>query len=293
MKMKALAAAALALLALAAHAVEVQDDTGAMAHFDAPPQRIVSLLPSLTETVCALHACARLVGVDRYSNWPPQARALPQAGGGMDVNVEAVVALRPDLVLLAASSPAAARLRALGLKVVQLEPHNRAELRRATLAIGQILQTDEAAPLLQDMDAGVQAAARSLPPGARGLRVYVEVSPAPHAAGQDGFIGELIEALGLVNIIGPGQGAFPLVSPEAVVRAAPRLIIASRASLDDMPRRPGWAALPALREGRVCAFDAGERDILARPGPRMAEAARLLAQCAAAHAPGEGQGAKP
>ena len=293
MKIKALAAASLALLALAAHAVDVRDDSGALTHFDAPPARIVSLLPSLTETVCALHACERLVGVDRYSNWPPQVQTLPQAGGGMDVNVEAVVALKPDLVLLAGSSPAAARLRALGLRVVQLEPGAGADLRRATLTLGQILQTDEAGPLLQGMDAGVQAAAAALAPQARGLRVYVEVSPAPHAAGQDSFIGELLEALGLVNIVGPGQGAFPLINPEAVVRAAPQLIIASRASLDDMPRRPGWAALPALREGRVCAFDAGERDILVRPGPRMAEAARLLAQCASAHAPAEGKGGRP
>jgi iron complex transport system substrate-binding protein len=279
-----LVAAALALLACAAHSHEVTDDTGAVTRFDAPPARIVSLLPSLTETVCALHACERLVGVDRYSNWPPAVQKLPRAGGGIDVNVEAVSALRPDLVLMSTSSPAAVRLRALGLKVVQIEPHTRADLRRAVLILGQVLQADGAGQLLREMDAGVQAAAQSLQPAARGLRVYFEVSPAPYAAGQGSFIGELMQALGLVNIIGPEQGPFPLVNPEAVVRAAPQIIIASGASLADMPRRPGWAALAALREGHTCAFDAGERDILVRPGPRIAEAARLLARCVTGHA---------
>jgi iron complex transport system substrate-binding protein len=67
-----------------------------------------------------------------------------------------------------------------------------------------------------------------------------------------------------------------------VVRAAPDIIMASRASLQDMARRPGWSALAALRGGRVCAFDAAERDVLVRPGPRMPEAARLMAACVAA-----------
>ena len=63
------------------------------------------------------------------------------------------------------------------------------------------------------------------------------------------------------------------------MRAAPDLIMASRASLQDMARRPGWPALKALREGRTCAFDGAERDILVRPGPRMPAAARLMARC--------------
>ncbi|HMN56925.1 MAG TPA: helical backbone metal receptor, partial [Ottowia sp.] len=88
----------------AAHAYEIHDDAGQTTHFDAPPARIVSLLPSLTETVCALGACARLVGVDRYANWPPPVQRLPKLGGGLDPGVEAVVALRPDVVLMDSSA---------------------------------------------------------------------------------------------------------------------------------------------------------------------------------------------
>jgi iron complex transport system substrate-binding protein len=275
----------LAALAAQAQAHEVKDDTGFVTRFDAPPARVVSLLPSLTEVTCALGACDRLVAVDRYSNWPAAADRRPKVGGGLDPNVEAVAALRPDLVLMAVSSPAAVRLRALGLKVVQLEPRNAADLRRVVHALAQALQVGGADALLRRIDDGVRAAAAALPAPLRGTRVYFEVTPTPHAAGRGSFIGELMGALGLVNIIGPELGPFPHISPELVVRAAPDLIMASRASLQDMARRPGWAALPALRAQRVCRFDGDERDILVRPGPRMPEAAWLMVRCVRQHLP--------
>ncbi|MCL1961793.1 MAG: helical backbone metal receptor [Desulfovibrionaceae bacterium] len=277
--LKRFLAAWLAALALAAQAYEVKDDAGFVTRFDAPPARMVSLLPSLTETACALGACERLVAVDRYSNWPAPVARLPQVGGGLDPNVEAIAALRPDVVLTATSSSAAVRLRALGLKVVQLEPRTAADLRRVTITLARTLQVDGADALMQRIDAGVKAAAQSLPASAHGMRVYFEVSPAPFAAGRGSFIGELMDELGLVNVIGPELGPFPRINPELVVRAAPSLIMASRGSLEDMQRRPGWPALKAIREGRVCAFDAAERDALVRPGPRMDEGARLMARC--------------
>ena len=267
------------LLAIA-HAYEVQDDAGQTTHFDAPPARIVSLLPSLTETVCALGACDRLVGVDRYSNWPAQVQKLPQMGGGLDPSVEAVVALKPDVVLMATSSRAAVRLRELGLKVVAMEPKTRAGMRSVTERLGTLLQVSGAEALLRQIDDGVQAAAQSVPPAARGQRVYYEVTPAPHAAGRGTAIDELMQALGLVNIIDASLGLYPKINPELVVRADPDLIMVSRQGAAELARRPGWAHLRALRLGHVCAFDAAQRDILVRPGPRMPEAARLIAACA-------------
>lgn len=280
--MKRLLICLLASVAMtAAHAVDIKDDAGQVTRFDAPPQRVVSLLPSLTETVCALDACSRLVGVDRYSNWPSSVQKLPQVGGGLDPNVEAIVALRPDVVLMATSSRAGPRLRALGLRVVALEPKTRDDVRRVAGRIGQVLQVSGADALMRRVDAGVAAAAQSVPAAARGQRVYFEVSPAPHAAGRSSFIGELLTALDLANIIGPELGPFPKINPELVVRAAPDLIMSSEQGAADMPRRPGWAGLKALREGHVCVFSAEERDVIVRPGPRMHEAARLLADCAA------------
>ena len=121
--------------ALPAQALQVTDDRGVTVTFAQSPQRIVSLLPSLTETVCELGQCQRLIGVDRYSNYPTSVLALPKTGGGLDPNIEAVVALRPDAVLLSVSSRASERLEALGLKVVALEPKTHADVRR-------VLETD-------------------------------------------------------------------------------------------------------------------------------------------------------
>ncbi|MDR2154294.1 MAG: helical backbone metal receptor [Burkholderiaceae bacterium] len=277
--MKRIAAIVLALCALAVRAGEVIDDSGHALNLSVSPARVISLLPSLTETVCALDACGRLVGVDRYSNWPQSVRDLPRLGGGLDPSVEAIAALKPDLVLISVSSPAAARLRALGLTVAQLEPRTGADLRRVTVALGQLLHVDGAQALLRDIDTGVQAAARALPASARGARVYFEVGPGPYAAGRGSFIGELMDALGLLNVVDTGLGAFPRLNPEYVVRAAPDVVIAADSSLREMASRPGWANMRALRTGRTCSFEGNERDVLVRPGPRMAEAAHLLARC--------------
>ena len=266
-------------LAARAAPFSITDEAGQRTSFDAPPARIVSLLPSLTETVCALGECDRLVGVDRYSNWPDAVRRLPVMGGGLDPNVEAVVALKPDVVLIGTSSRASVRLRALGLKVVALEPKTRAAMRRTTGLLARLLQVDGAPALLRRIDEGVQAAADSVPAGARGQRVYYEVTPAPHAAGRGTFIDELLQALGLVNIIDERLGPYPRINPELVVRMDPDLIVVSQQNAAALARRPGWGTLRALRRGQVCEFNADERDILVRPGPRMPEAARLLADC--------------
>ncbi len=262
-----------------ARAQVVTDDLGLIVRFDAPPRRVVSVLPSLTETVCALGACARLVGVDRYSNWPPEVKKLPQVGGGLDPSLEAIIALRPDVVLMAVSARGADRLRALGVKVVMLEPKTAADVRRVTIQLGQLLGVPDARRVADAVDAGVQAAARSLPAASRGQRVYFEANPGPHAAGPQSFIGELLVALGLRNIVAPALGPFPRINPELVVRADPDLIMLGSRSADELSRRPGWAQLRAVRAQHVCVFGPDEMDILVRAGPRMAEAARLMARC--------------
>ena len=96
----ALVLAAVLWAATAAAQVTVTDDRGHRITLARPAQRIVSLLPSLTETVCALQACARLVGVDRFSNWPAQVQRLPQLGALEDTQIERLVALKPDRVRL-------------------------------------------------------------------------------------------------------------------------------------------------------------------------------------------------
>lgn len=263
--------------------IVVVDDRGRAVRLAAPARRVVSLLPSSTEAVCALGACDRLVGVDRWSDFPERAAALPRLGGLEDTLVERVVALRPDLVLAAASSRALARLESLGLTVLALEPRSFGDTRRVLESIARALGTDGAGEALwRSIEARIDAAAARVPPSARGARVYFEVSEAPHAAGEASFVGETLARLGLRNVVPASLGPFPLLNPEFVVRAAPELVIGSARNVASMPGRPGWAAIPALRERRACALDPARYEVAVRPGPRLGEAAEAIADCIAA-----------
>jgi iron complex transport system substrate-binding protein len=281
------------LLALAcctgqlAAAYEILDETGTRVRFDAPPARIVSLLPSLTETVCALGACARLVGVDRFSNWPPEVRQLPQLGGGVDPNIEAVVRTRPDLVLVSHSGRVAERLRGLNLQVVVLEPKNHADVRRVLGTVGRLLDLPDSAPaaVWQRIDAGLNAAAATLPANARRARVYIEVSRGPYAASEASFIGETLARLGVANVVPAQLGPFPKLNPEFVVRADPDLIMLANRTMQAEIDYPGWRAMRAVREQRICLFSLDDAEIVVRPGPRMDQAARVMADCLQAKAP--------
>lgn len=272
------------------HALQLTDDRGASITLPRAPQRIVSLLPSLTETVCELGRCQNLVGVDRYSNFPASVQKLPQVGGGLDPNIEMIVALKPDVVLLATSSRAGERLQALGLKVVALEPRSHADVQRVMLKLGQLLEVPDAARIWRAIDAGVSAAAQSLPAHVRGTRVYFEVNQGPYAASESSFIGETLARLGVKNIVPARLGPFPKLNPEYIVRANPDLIMVGQRSADGLQARPGWQGIRALREQRVCIFPTEEANVLVRPGPRMAEGARLMARCLVDKAP---KGAKP
>lgn len=267
--------------------VHITDDRGVTVRWDAPPQRIVTLLPSLTETVCELGQCHRLVGVDRYSNWPASIAALPSLGGGIDPNVEAIVALRPDVVLLAQSSRVVQRLEALGVKAVALEPKNHADVQRVLGQVALVLGVDARATerLWRQIDAGVSAAAQSLPARMKNTRVYFEVNQAPYGAGTASFIGETLTRLGVQNILPASLGPFPKLNPEFVVRANPDVIMVGDLHFAGMAHRPGWRGIRAVREQRLCVFSEAESDVLVRPGPRMAEAARLMARCLQEKAP--------
>lgn len=278
----------LALWVGSVHAVQVTDDRGVTVQLAQSPQRIVSLLPSLTEGVCGMAQCQRLVGVDRYSNYPASVQALPKLGGGMDPNIEAIVALRPDLVLVAASSRSSARLEALGLKVVALETKSHADVRRVLRVLGVLLDVPPeqgADRLWRVIDSSVSAASQSLSAKAKNTRVYFEVSRGPYAAGESSFIGETLTRLGVKNVVPASLGPFPKLNPEFVVRANPDLIMVGNRSMVAMASYPGWGSIKAVKDRRICVFGPDESDVVVRPGPRMAEAARIMAKCLEEQAP--------
>lgn len=260
----------------------VRDDRGITHRFEHHPQRIVTLLPSLTESVCALGGCARLVGVDRFSNSPPEVRSLPKVGGLEDAQVERIAALKPEVVLAEPSTRVVDRLEALGLTVVIVDAKTHGDVRRALGMVAALLGTpDEAERAWARIQRAIDEAAARVPASVRGQKVYFEVDAAPYAAGASSFIGETLQRLHMGNVIEPSLGAFPRLNPEFIVKARPDIVMAAQRNLDEMPRRPGWASLPALRQRRSCGFDLEHYEVLVRPGPRMGEAALHLANCLA------------
>lgn len=277
------------VLPLGAHAgIRVTDDRGHRIQLAQAPQRIVSLLPSLTETVCELQACARLVGTDRFSNWPERVKTLPKLGGLEDAQLERIVTLKPDLVLAAVSARVIERLEGLGIPVLALEAKNLGDVHRVLEVVAQALGTPGAGDALwQRIEARMDAAARRVPAALRGRKVYFEVAAVPYAAGESSFVGETLARLGLGNIVPAALGPFPQLNPEFVLRAQPDVIMAVQHELTRMPRRPGWDRLRALLSKQHCGFPSLQYDVLVRPGPRLGEAAELMAGCLASLPPRE------
>jgi iron complex transport system substrate-binding protein len=268
-------------LALAQAVIEVSDDRGKILVFNNPPQRLISLLPSLTESICALGKCSNLVGIDRFSNWPLSLQTLPKLGGISDSNLEGIVQLKPDLVLVDRSSPIIARLEGLHIPVMAFDIKTMADEERALKKMDLALSSNESDRVWKQIQAEITRANKQLDGSQKNMRVYFEVNSAPYAAGRNSFIGELLTRLELNNIIPESLGAFPKINPEFVVQAKPEIIMLSETKLPDLKKRPGWSAIPAIAQNRICAFNKEQSDILVRPGPRMGQAALILSQCIA------------
>jgi iron complex transport system substrate-binding protein len=245
------------------------------------PQRIITMLPSLTETVCALGACDRLVATDRFSNWPPQVNALPKAGGLDDAEVEAIVRLQPDLILISRSQRITQRLGELGIQSFAIETQTYADIARTVTTVGEILGVqDRAAALTLRIDDAVRAIgnrAMTLRHG-REPSVYFEVDRGPYGAGVESFIGELLSRLGTRNIV-TDLGPFPKLNAEYVVRHNPDVIFAAPIDIAHLAERPGWSTIRAVRERRTCSFTPEVADTIVRPGPRVPEGMRALSDC--------------
>jgi iron complex transport system substrate-binding protein len=275
----------LALLAWAtcaawAQSLLLRDDRGTEHRFDALPQRIVTLLPSLTETAWVLGVGPRLVGVDRFSNWPADIAALPRLGGLDDAQIEALARLKPDVVLASTSARSLDKLESLGFRVLRLKSETHADVRRTLGLVAQLLGTPEAGERVwARLEGQIAAAAARVPAPLKGQRVYFEIGGGPYAAGTSSFIGETLSRLGMANIVPPDLGPFPKLNPEFVVRARPDLIMGVQREQAALLARPGWQAIPAVQGHRVCGFASADYETLIRPGPRLGEAAALLAGC--------------
>ncbi|WP_370679230.1 ABC transporter substrate-binding protein [Comamonas sp. GB3 AK4-5] len=247
------------------------------------PQRIVSLLPSLTEAVCALGACGRLVGVDVFSEDPPAVRHLPQLGRTWEPDIERIIQLRPDVVFMGRVPPAQRRLEAAGLRVVVADASTLPEVRAMLLQVDSVLQQQRGEALWQLLQQRMMQVVQRSQQDRQGRpapRVYLEVDAALFAAAPGSFMGQLLALLEVQNIVPVSDRPFPRLAPEFVLKADPDLIIQTHgATARELAQRPGWAKLRAVRTGQVCRLSQAESRAVTRPGPRLDVAAAVLARC--------------
>lgn len=266
-------------LGLAQYPKTLRDDLGRQVTLKAAPQRLVSMIPSASETLCALGVCARLVGVDTYSNWPPELARTPKVGSLFDASPERIVALKPDLVIVSIYSKLHEALEQAGIATFAVNAETYDDIFRTTLLLGAVVGTPQAAQQLADRVKRevYQAETRALASQTR-PSVYLEIDPTPYSAGPDSFLGILLGKARGLNIIPRELGLFPQISAELVLQRNPQVIVVAH-PLGGLAQRPGWNRLRAVQNNRICTLTPEQTDLVSRPGPRVAQAIDLLYRC--------------
>lgn len=239
----------------------------------APPARIVSLAPHLTEMAYAAGAGDRLVGAVEFSDYPAAARQLPRIGDAFRVDYERLAALSPDLILAWRSgnpNQLIEQLRGFGYRVEAFDAASLDNLSGQLLRLGELAGTPaEAERAAQALDGGLQALADTYREAAV-VRVFFQVAREPLFTVSDRHvIGQLIRLCGGANVFGGLADLTPVVGVESVLDAAPDVILLGGppdeavASRDDWRQ---WTALPAAVRDQIHAIDV---DLVSRPGPRL------------------------
>lgn len=270
-----------------AYPVTLTDDAGRSVTLEAEPERIVSLAPSNTEIVCALDACDLIVGVTDFDDYPPEVADVDSVVTMAQVDVEAVVATEPDLVIAAGNeltpTTVIEQLTGLGLAVMTLYPESLDEIYADIELVGRALARDDAArTLVEDLESRVEAVQTAVADLER-PRTFYEVGVfegAIYTAGAGSFLASLIEMAGGEPI--SGDELSTSIELEDLVAADPELILLGDASYDptitaeSVAARPGWAAMTAVAAGRV--VPVAEDIVITRPGPRIADGLEALAR---------------
>jgi iron complex transport system substrate-binding protein len=243
-----------------------------------PVRRVVALTPSATELVAAVGADELLVGVDRYSTYPPAVRDLPKVGDFLRPSFEAIVALAPDLVIADEVQAEVARgLAAAGIRTLTLSMHTIDDVRAGLAKVGRALDREAAAAQAQAEIERALARARSRAPSQR-PRVLGVVDREQGglgnlvAAGPGSYLDELLAVVGAENALADYRVRYPKLSAEQILRAQPEIIIdlAPATGRDDWKQLP---ELPAVQHGRVHVL---QESIYLAPGPRIGQAIERL-----------------
>ena len=263
------------------------DDAGREVTLVAEPQRIVSLAPSNTEIVCAIDACERLVGVTDFDDYPAEVVEIDKVVTMAQVDVEALVATEPDLVLAAGNelTPSAVidQIADLGVPVLVLYPESLDEVSADIQLVGMAVgRDDEAAALIEDMATRVDAVEEAVADLER-PRTFYEVSVFEgtiYTAGESSFLASLIETAGGEPITGDALSTS--IELEELVAADPELILLGDATYDStitpesVAQRQGWEAMTAVGDGRVVVVT--DDVVITRPGPRIIDGLEALAR---------------
>ncbi len=261
--------------------ISVIDGTGATVTMAKPAERIVSLAPANTEIAFAVGAGDKVVAGTSYDDYPEEAKSLPKIGDFSNPSVEKIASFDPDLVLAAGGIQDGLRkkLEDLGMTVYVVDPKSYADVETDIENVGMLAGTsDQAQEVANTM---IQAAADvSQKVGEREQKTtFLEIYSKPlMTAGSNTFINDMITIAGGKNIGAEAGDGFPQFSTEVLVKDDPQVYIADSGSMSkpgDLQKRAGFAALTAVKDGTVYVID---DSLVARPGPRLAEGLRKLAE---------------
>lgn len=248
------------------------------------PRRVVSLAPNITEIIYTIGRQDRLVGVSRFSDFPKEARAIPKVGSYVQLDLERIVSLQPDLcIAIKDGNPKAVadRLTAFQIPVYVVDPRNLEAVLETTLEIGSLLDAERrAAGIVQQLRSRIQAIDQALGAIRRRPRVFFQIGISPIVSvGTDTFIHELVERAGGTNV-SQGRVVYPRFSREQVLSLAPDVIIITSMEQGALFQRvkeewSQWQELPAARDNRIYIEEA---DLFNRPTPRLVDGLELLAR---------------
>jgi iron complex transport system substrate-binding protein len=263
---------------------EVTDETSRTVRIPQPVRRIVSLAPSLTETLYALGLQDRLVGDTDYCDFPPDAQHKPKVGGALNPSLEAIVALRPDLVLVTKSFNLLATVQSLadlGIPSYATDPHNVDDIITSTQRLADLLgAADAGGALARDLQRRLAEMQQRITPFPPRHVLFVVWREPLISVGKDTFIADALQHAGAVSIVDSLQN-WPQVSLEEVARLQPEFLVfaeshsdARPADVDALATLPGWRILDAVRNHRYAVVS----DAVNRPAPRIVSAIEDLAK---------------
>jgi iron complex transport system substrate-binding protein len=256
---------------------QLVDDAGDTVALEAPARRVVSLIPAATELLFAIGAGSTLVGRTQYCDYPPAAQAVTNLGDGIKPSIEAVLARRPDLVVLYNSgqnAEVAGRLRELGIPHLRLNTDALSDVPRISRTLGELTGHQRGADSVSAVFDTALAHA-TVPSGSPRPKVLLLVwEQPPMTLGRGSFLSELIERAGGQNLFGDVATSSGVVSIEAVAARNPDLILRTAEGPAAFAGRPEWQVVPAVRERRFLSVSGSEFN---RPSPRAPLAIRKLA----------------